>query len=321
MKVKGLRERILDWEKANSGYFGKDVKDVSKDVKDKGLYGLLSAGMVVVPALTIACNPEDNNNTNVPKDVVYNITAPLSGVAETSIDGKVQTDVATYPVNHTGELKCQYMSNQFDSEYSSDTNAGVNVKADDNGVVIPLIPSDIMPAITAMTGGTNSTFEGKVKLYIPDDSANLGVPNDEGIVENAVDDAKRLRNFINKGYYPTRFEETNETSGENVVAVYFNQDYNANEADTEAGQRTSGGLYFRDGAGLDAFGEELLEVYVGTDDVSGYDLPFKCLLNGTGGSNPLSSDTITEGDKAMIKFLADELKTSATFSDGIIYNK
>jgi len=47
-------KKIRAFEK-HLGYFGKDVSDVSKDIKDKGLYAILSAGMAV-PLVSTACD-------------------------------------------------------------------------------------------------------------------------------------------------------------------------------------------------------------------------------------------------------------------------
>ncbi|MDD5177870.1 MAG: hypothetical protein PHT54_01135 [Candidatus Nanoarchaeia archaeon] len=51
-------QNFRTWQKEHLGYFGKDVKEVGKDFKDKGIYTLLSAGMAM-PLVNIGCEVKD----------------------------------------------------------------------------------------------------------------------------------------------------------------------------------------------------------------------------------------------------------------------
>jgi len=59
--------KIRSFEKEHLGYFGKDVNDVSKDIKDKGLYTILSAGLLALPF--VACGTDNPVTPPVDEDI------------------------------------------------------------------------------------------------------------------------------------------------------------------------------------------------------------------------------------------------------------
>lgn len=66
-RVKDFRNDMINCEKNNLGYFGKDVKEVSKDIKDKGLYTILSAGLLALPF--VACGTDNPVTPPVDEDI------------------------------------------------------------------------------------------------------------------------------------------------------------------------------------------------------------------------------------------------------------
>ena len=88
-RVKDFRNDMINCEKNNLGYFGKDVKEVSKDIKDKGLYTILSAGMAVLPLVNCGTdNPITPKNEAFIESANYTIQMDkdeLLGGAELSV--------------------------------------------------------------------------------------------------------------------------------------------------------------------------------------------------------------------------------------------
>jgi hypothetical protein len=135
-------QNFRTWQKENLGYFAKDVKEVGKDFKDKGIYTLLSAGMAFMPLVNTAC---DNGVTpEVPEQfITANVKSVNTQVVAENYNGRIENlnEVVT-PYNTSGAKLIVKTSSGQPTAYDTIDNAAGDLDST-AGIIKVSVPKGI----------------------------------------------------------------------------------------------------------------------------------------------------------------------------------